>query len=92
MPKPEEVAPLGLTPEMFEGPPTEVWPENRESALIFMALRTQWRHGFNGPTGLDYSVLPETWRRMKVAPDRRDEVFAGLQVLEAAALAAIYED
>ena len=77
---------------MFEGPPTKVWPENRESVLVFMSLRTQWRSGFNGPTGLDYAVLPEAWRRLKIAPDRRDAVFADLQVLEAAALAAIYEE
>lgn len=23
---------------------------------LFLRLRTQWRHGFNGPTGLDYNV------------------------------------
>ena len=23
----------------------------------FIRLRTQWRHGFNGPTGLDYGVV-----------------------------------
>ena len=67
------------------------WPENRQALLVFLTLRTQWRAGMNGPTGLDYGVLPEIWRRLKVPPAERDDVFADLQVIEAGALDAIYE-
>jgi hypothetical protein len=49
-------------------------------------MGTQWRTGMGGPTGLDYGVLPEIWRRLKVPPDERDDVFADLRVLETAAL------
>lgn len=58
---------------------------------MFFAVRTQWRVGFNGPTGLDYaSVYPlidrstdnnEDWRLM----------LADLQVMELAALNAMSE-
>lgn len=63
-----------------------VWPENRQSVLLFNAMRTQWRAAMGGYTGLDYGVLPEVWRRLKVPPADRDSMFADLQVLEDAAL------
>lgn len=53
-------------------------------------MRTQWRVGMAGYTGLDYSVLPEIWRRCKVPPDERDTVFSDLQVIELAALSAMH--
>lgn len=57
-----------------------------------MALRTQWRISHGGATGLDYSVLPEVWRRTKTPPAERDDCFHALQILESAALAAMHED
>jgi Phage related hypothetical protein (DUF1799) len=79
--------------EVDELIPSEVvcWPENRQSVEFFLAMGTQWRIGMSGRTGLDYAVLPEMWRRMKVGPDRRDRVFFDLQVLEAAALSAQHQ-
>lgn len=43
----------------------------------------------SGPTGLDYSALPEIWRRLKVKKKDRDQVFADLQVMELAALSVM---
>lgn len=86
MPTKDEVGWLGLSPDAFEGPPVLVWPENITVTTVFLAMSTQWRHGFGGPTGLDYGALPEVWRRLKVAPDERDAVFHDLRVIEAAAL------
>lgn len=59
---------------------------------LLLAMRTQWRFGMSGATGMDYSVLPEMWRRMRVPVDERDQVFSDLQVMEAAALAAMHEE
>lgn len=70
-------------------PTVPVWPENKQAVLVFLRLRTQWRDGMNGPTGLDYGALPEIWRRTKTPPMDRDAVFSDLQVLEAAALTAM---
>lgn len=63
-----------------------MWPENRQATLVFLAMSTQWRSGFNGPTGLDYGVLPEVWKRLRVPKKKRDRVFDDLRVIEAGAL------
>lgn len=59
---------------------------------VFISMRTQWRTGMGGPTGLDYTVLPEMWRRLKVPHDERDAIFHDLQLLEIAALSAIHAE
>lgn len=69
--------------EQFE---PEVWPDCWPAVRVFIAMDTQWRSGMGGPTGLDYAALPEVWRRLKVPPSERDDLFADLQVLERAAL------
>lgn len=43
----------------------------------------------NGPTGLDYNVLPEIWKRLGVKKKDRDQVFADLQEMERAALSVM---
>ena len=54
--------------------------------MVFLAMRTQWRSGFNGPTGLDYSALPEVWKRLNVPKKKRDRVVDDLRVIESGAL------
>lgn len=88
----QEASALGLKPDDFIGRPVVVWPENRQAVQVFLAMRTQWRIGMNGPTGLDYSVLPEIWRRTKVPPQDRDRVFEEIQLIEGGALAEIHKD
>ena len=34
-----------------------MWPENWPALQLFIRCQTQWRHGFNGPTGLDYGAV-----------------------------------
>jgi len=81
-----------MTLEMWEGPPVKVWPDNRLAVMVMLAMRTQWHVGFSGRTGLVYASLAEVWERLKVPEDKRDEVFFDLQIMEGAALAAMYED
>lgn len=38
-------------------PPCEVWDCNWPAYLVFRSMVTQWRSGFGGPTGLDYTAL-----------------------------------
>lgn len=40
----------------------------------------------NGPTGLDYNVLPEIWKRLEIQKNDRNQVFEDLQEMERAAL------
>jgi hypothetical protein len=82
-----ELAAHGLTLADYANEPVvTAWPDTLLSLRVFSAMGTQWRQGFSGETGLDYGVLPEVWRRLKVPPAERDQVFEDLQVLEAAAL------
>lgn len=82
----------GFDLDELGGEPIIVWPENIRVFFLFHAMRTQWRMSMNGPTGLDYNVLPEMWRRLKVPPQDRDATFADLQVIEGAALTAMHEN
>lgn len=92
LPSKEEAAALGLTPAHFEGRAVLVWPENRPTVRMFLAMGTQWLYGPSGPVGLNYAALPELWERLHVAPNERDDIFSGLQAMEHAALAVTYED
>jgi hypothetical protein len=60
--------------------------------MLFASLSTQWRHGFGGPTGLDYGVIEETMRLLKMEPEDSRELFYQLQVLEREALRQIAEN
>lgn len=63
-----------------------VWPDNKAAAQLFLAMRTQWRTGPSGAVGLDYGVLPEMWRLLKVPRDERTDRFNELRIIEVAAL------
>ena len=67
-----------------------MWPESILPLNVFQAMRTQWRMGFNGPTGLDYSVLPAVMKQMGVRKKERKRVFAAVQVMEREALLAMH--
>jgi len=84
----------GAPPEMVEAMTEEsvefeIEPDNWETVLLFMRVQTQWRHGFAGPTGLDYVGVEACMRMAGIK--RTDELFDGLQVMEFAALQAIGE-
>lgn len=49
-------------------------------------MRSQWRTGFSGPTGLEYASLPVVMRMTGVSRARWPEVFEGIQIMEEAAL------
>jgi hypothetical protein len=55
-------------------------------------MRSQWRSGMGGPYGLDLNVLPEIWRRLKVPPSERDEIFESLLLMEGPALEQIHKN
>ena len=80
----------GMDDDEIDGPPVQVWPCNVESVGVLYAMRTQWRVGMGGSVGLDYTVLPFIWEHTQVPQERRAAVFADLQVMESAALAAMH--
>jgi hypothetical protein len=56
-------------------------------------MQTQWRVGMAGATGLDYPAVFATIDRLHrdKTDARRDELFADMQIMEAAALKKMAE-
>jgi hypothetical protein len=91
-PSKEDIAKMkefGFTPEDYAGDDVEVWPENERAYFLFGEIRTQWRMGSMGPTGLDYGVLFQKMDRMRLEPDEYDELEADIRTMEFAALEAM---
>jgi hypothetical protein len=80
---------LGLTLGDYAGDDVEVWPENQRAYFLFAEIRTQWRVGPVGPTGLDYNTLFRKMDRMRLEPDEYDELEADIRTMEFAALEAM---
>ncbi len=82
---------LGFTAEDFAEDEVEVWPENWPSVQFFIRISTQWRHGFSGPTGLDYAATLATLRELHDDQDERRRIFDDVQVMERVALVTLAE-
>lgn len=90
----DEILSLGLLPEDFL--PAEealaVWPENRESVQVFIAMRHQWRVGGMGScTGMDFGQLDRFLSALRIRRRNHKRVFMDLLILEDAALAEIHK-
>ena len=57
-----------------------------------MSLRTQWRIGMSGPTGLDYNVLYHKLGRLKLADDEYSELEDAIVLMEAEALDVMHTE
>lgn len=76
----------------FERVKTKVWPLHFSVLNVFSSLSTQWRVGANGPSGIDYSVLPVVMDLHNIHQQDRAQLFADLQVMESAALEQMREN
>lgn len=68
-----------------------MWPENLRAYELFQGLRTQWRIGMSGPTGLDYFAAFHRMDRMGLSPAEYDQLDEDLQIMEASALQVMHE-
>lgn len=84
------MAVAGLTPEDV-ATSIEVWPENFRALELFRGLKTQWRAGMGGPTGLDYYVAYHRMDRMGLTSAEYEQLDQDLQIMEAAALQVMHE-
>ncbi len=75
---------FGFPPDLDD---VEVVPDVWESYLVFSAMRTQWRVGMNGATGLDYSVIPNVLELLNIKS--KATIFDDLRVMELKALELI---
>lgn len=57
--------------------------------MLFFALRSQWRMGMGGATGLDYGALSHKMDRMGLSPEQYEEMEDQVRVLEFSALEEI---
>ena len=86
-PSTEELEAIGLKPEdVVDDSLVEVWEEHWACFLIFTRLKTQWRVGMSGPTGMDYSLLPTLLDTFSVKQRDRGRVLESLLVMEDEAL------
>ena len=89
-PTQEELDLLGISMEDVEDTSsTDIWPENVNAFLVFDAMRTQWRVGMAGATGLDYAALPATLDLLDIEFDEdmtRKQLFSQLRLMEYEAL------
>ncbi len=86
----------GLVPEAPAGVDSQpvdavrefpLWPENAETWRLFLQVATQWRHGFNGPTGLDYcAVLAHLRDGAKLQRRKVQGIYSGILAIERGAL------
>jgi len=78
---------IGLLPEdVADNSITEIWQENYQAFQIFTKLRTQWRVGMAGPTGMDYTLLPMLFESFGVKAKKRVALLDDLQIMETEAL------
>ncbi len=69
----------------------ELMPENVMAFGVWNSLRTQWRVGWSGPTGLDYAVLPAVFDLMGIAAGERMDIFDAVRACESVALECLHD-
>lgn len=69
----------------------EVFPDNWTALSVFTDLATQWRVGFGGPTGLDYTAIEPVLRLRRVKRNQWAQTFDDLQVMETEVLKVFKE-
>lgn len=62
-----------------------LWPENVPAWRFFLACDTQWRHGYDGPTGLAWEAVQVRVERL-VPRRRRPRLWELLECMERGAL------
>jgi len=85
-PTENELAAFGLTFDDVAGPPIEIWPGHEQALDLFLKMRTQWRIGMAGATGLDYGVLFHKMDRMGLSAERYEDLEEEIRIMESAAL------
>ncbi|MET0332549.1 MAG: DUF1799 domain-containing protein [Dyella sp.] len=76
----------------YPEPLVEIWPESWPAFDLYTQISTQWRVGYGGPTGLDYTVVYHELDRRNLDRETYDEMLAALRVIERAALTELHKD
>jgi hypothetical protein len=70
----------------------DVLPDNWGAFVLFDAMSTQWRTGYGGRTGLDYSALPMVMNLLGFPKKNRNSLFQDVIVMETEALLVMSEE
>lgn len=70
----------------------EMYPDNCLAYELFADMRTQWRIGMGGATGLDYGVMYRMMDRMNLTPDDYNDLEQCVRVMEYTALEVMHEE
>jgi len=73
------------------GPVFYLWPEHVPAWNFFCACRTQWRHGFEGPTGLDYAGVECLMDQFSLPRRRRLKLWPLVRAAESGYLQGLSE-
>jgi hypothetical protein len=68
------------------------WPDTRRPVELFSRVRTQWRVGPKGATGLDYTAIYPLIDRMQLAAEEWDALLSDIYILEAEAIDAMHPE
>lgn len=83
----------GMPASQFAGAfRVQVWPENWQAWSLFESLATQWRASAGGVIGLDYAVMTEEIRLLRLSDEEQVRLRNDIRVLEVAALNEIHTD
>jgi hypothetical protein len=88
---PDQLAMFGMTTLDLDDT-IEVLPDNWDAFVLFDSMSTQWRTGFSGRTGLDYSVLPSVMNLLGFPKKIRNSLFQDVIVMETEALLVMSEE
>lgn len=87
-PSAAELAAFGLREADFdEADGLPVWPCNHRAVVLFGQLGTQWRTGFSGAYGLDYTAVQALMGLQGVKKSIQAALFEDIRVMEQAVLA-----
>ncbi|WP_219209218.1 DUF1799 domain-containing protein [Variovorax boronicumulans] len=82
---------FGFRPEDYAHEVVHYWPDCRQAVDLFITVGTQWRTGFNGPTGLDYTAIYPLLDRLRLSAEEWDALLTDIRVMEEEALEAMHE-
>lgn len=68
-----------------------LWPENVPAFSVFRQLRTQWRIGWAGPTGLDYAAVVSHLQTIGMRGRKLREMYSAVLQMEMGALQGFFE-
>lgn len=84
--RPDDNSDLGRLAAQIGEDAQELWAENLPTVEVFADMMTQWNVGPGGVVGLRYEALPVVLDLHAIPATDRPGVFAGLRVMERAAL------